>query len=843
MKQLDFTLSLIDKLTRPLKQAQASVTGFAEKSQAAFGKIAVGGAGLVGVGLSIKGALGPAIEITDALNAAATKGIDETTLQKVAGDALAFSAKYGKSSVDFINSTEAIRSQVGLLTNQELPAFVVATNTLAAATKASGTEAAEYMGSMYNKFSSYAEKIGRVEFAEQVASKTAYMVKAFGTNMQAMSDLMEGARGVGANYGVGIDEQFAVMGQLERTLGSEASSVYESFYQTAQEGAKKLGMSFVNATGGMVSLPEMLEKLQTRYGASIEGNLKAQAALDDAFGDSSVLIKQLYGNVDLLKRHINELGSSDGMKRATEMAERMTNPWERLTAIWYSIRAAMGLTLLPVLYPLINKMADAGQTLVRWLKLFPNLARAIGLAVLAFLSLAAAGAIANLAIGVHMFLMMGLRSILGPVAKLLGLNRLAMLAGGAATAVFNRGLVLLRAGLLAASIAARTGAVSFLLMSWPIALLVAAIGAVVAAVWAFWKPIKAFVSGFIAGFKEAAGALSPFAGAFDLVKRAAAGVWGAIQAVFNWFVRLLTPVQSTAAELQGVTSAGQACGQIVAGAIGLLLSPIELVITTVGHLFDAFGIVKQGWLDVVAAFDPSSPIASFMKIGSVVAGVFTKLWGVFRSAFADTYNWIIDKINMLPGVSIDPMHVDVVPTVTEPQGMVNMPPVTVPAIDAGALPTGLATLEGSNALPAAAQAAAVAPVAVPQPAPALMSAAGARKTLIDDVRDPIVVPRAMQGTAATPAPAVPAVKVPQPPPQQVQVLAQVQAEKSAPPPPAPSLLLSGGKLKGIGPGGINKEINNNSRTVTDNRKNIENVHINVKQGMTPEQLMEWQELS
>ena len=46
-------------------------------------------------------------------------------------------------------------------------------------------------------------------------------------------------------------------------------------------------------------------------------------------------------------------------------------------------------------------------------------------------------------------------------------------------------------------------------MSWPIALLVAAIGAVVAAVWMFWKPIKAFVSGFIAGFKEAAGALSP----------------------------------------------------------------------------------------------------------------------------------------------------------------------------------------------------------------------------------------------------------------------------------------------------------------------------------------------
>lgn len=39
MKQLDFTLSLIDKLTRPLKQVQSSVTGFAEKSKAAFTQI------------------------------------------------------------------------------------------------------------------------------------------------------------------------------------------------------------------------------------------------------------------------------------------------------------------------------------------------------------------------------------------------------------------------------------------------------------------------------------------------------------------------------------------------------------------------------------------------------------------------------------------------------------------------------------------------------------------------------------------------------------------------------------------------------------------------------------
>jgi hypothetical protein len=48
MKQLDFTLSLIDKLSRPLKQAQGNVTGFAEKSKEAFMQIGGGVLALAG---------------------------------------------------------------------------------------------------------------------------------------------------------------------------------------------------------------------------------------------------------------------------------------------------------------------------------------------------------------------------------------------------------------------------------------------------------------------------------------------------------------------------------------------------------------------------------------------------------------------------------------------------------------------------------------------------------------------------------------------------------------------------------------------------------------------------
>ncbi len=73
MKQLDFTLSLIDKLTRPLKQAQQSVTGFANKSKDAFKQIGVGAMAMWGVAETIKGALSPAIDMYDSLSEASAR--------------------------------------------------------------------------------------------------------------------------------------------------------------------------------------------------------------------------------------------------------------------------------------------------------------------------------------------------------------------------------------------------------------------------------------------------------------------------------------------------------------------------------------------------------------------------------------------------------------------------------------------------------------------------------------------------------------------------------------------------------------------------------------------------
>lgn len=84
------------------------------------------------------------------------------------------------------------------------------------------------------------------------------------------------------------------------------------------------------------------------------------------------MVKHLYGNVALLQRNITELGGSDGLKRTQEMASKLVKPWDRFVQILKAIQTVIGLTLIPVLYPVLNRLADMGQTFARWMQLFPQ---------------------------------------------------------------------------------------------------------------------------------------------------------------------------------------------------------------------------------------------------------------------------------------------------------------------------------------------------------------------------------------------------------------------------------------------------------------------------------------
>ncbi|HFW0047221.1 TPA: phage tail tape measure protein [Salmonella enterica subsp. enterica serovar Orientalis] len=653
MKQLDFTLSLIDKLSRPLKQAQSSVTGFAEKSKAAFMQIGGGVLALAGTGMAIRGALSPAIEMYDALNDAASKGIDDQALKAVQRDALRFSTTYGASAVEFVQSTESINSAIAGLTGNELPKVTKVASTLAFALKSTAAETAEFMGQMFGNFSADAERLGKVQFAEQLAGKMVYMRKVFGTEMGTIKDLMEGARGVGTNYGVGLDEQLAVLGQLNRTLGTEASSAYEGFMTGAVEGAKKLGLSFTDATGKMLSMPEMLIKLQGKYGKSLEGNLKAQAELDAAFGDSSAVVKHLYGNVALLQRNITELGGSDGLKRTQEMASKLVKPWDRFVQILKAIQTVIGLTLIPVLYPVLNRLADMGQTFARWMQLFPNIARVIGYAAMALLGFAAVGAVANIVMGVSKFIMMGWKGVWKLLTAVTKIDTAWTWLNTKAKLAWANVMKSLRGILLALRMQAIMTGTAINFMSWPVLLVIGAIALLAAGCWLLikhWDTVKAAVM---------------------------------------------------------ETSAFQACARVVAWLAGVFST--------------AWQFISEGWNSFIALLTGFSPSQALSGLASGIVSMFDNVWQSVKGSFLKSWNWIVEKLNKIPGVNIS---------------LANESP---PALTTNTLSTG-------------------------------------------------------------------------------------------------------GELKGIDKGGINKSISNNSGAVTDNSRKINTVNIYPKEMITPGQLMEFQEL-
>lgn len=584
MKQLDFTLSLIDKLSRPLKQVQNNVTGFAEKSNAAFMRIGGGVLALAGAGMAIKGALSPAIEMYDALTDAAAKGIGSSVLKTVQRDALAFSTTYGASAVEFVQSTESINASIAGLTGNELPKVTKVANTLAFALKSTAADTAEFMGQMYGNFSAEAERLGKVQFAEQLAGKMVYMRKTFGTEMATIKDLMEGARGVGTNYGVGLDEQLAVLGQLSRTLGTEASSAYEGFMTGAIDGATKLGLSFTDATGKMLSMPEMLIKLQGKYGKSLEGNLKAQAELDAAFGDSSAVVKQLYGNVALLQRNITELGGADGLRRTQEMATKMVKPWDRFVAILQAIKTVIGLTLIPVLYPLLNRLADMGQTFARWMQMFPNIARVVGYASMALLSFAVVGATVNIVMGVCKFIMLGLAGIWRVLASVTTIYTATLWLAQKAVVVWNASLAALRGILLAVRMAAVLSGAAINFMSWPILLVIGAIALLAA-------------------------------GCYLLIKH-----WDTVKAA----------VMNTEAF------------KVVAGVVTWLA----------GVFASAWQFIKDGWNSFIALLTGFSPTQALGGMASGIISMFDNVWQVIKGGFLKSWNWIVGKLNKIPGVDI-----------------------------------------------------------------------------------------------------------------------------------------------------------------------------------------------
>jgi hypothetical protein len=86
-------------------------------------------------------------------------------------------------------------------------------------------------------------------------------------------------------------------------------------------------------------------------------------------------------------------------------------------------------------------------------------------------------------------------------------------------------------------------------------------------------------------------------------------------------------------------------GVMLALNIAMYANPIGLIVAGIAAAVVAVGALIYYWDDLKATMGEWGWVQA-------IGGIFTNLWGGIKSIFNDTINWIIEKLNLIPGVDI-----------------------------------------------------------------------------------------------------------------------------------------------------------------------------------------------
>lgn len=508
MEKLMMQVALVDQVTKPLAGINTQMDKVTKSGRQGWSNMAMGATTVAAGGMAIQSALGPAIEMDRALAEVASLDVQKEVLGALGREALKLSIQYGESATEIVRSSYDIQSAIAGLEGNELPAFTRASTTLAKATKADTATITNYMGTMYGIFEQQAKQMGKANWVEDLAGKTATAVQMFKTTGQGMADAF-GAIGANATAaGISMDEQFAVLGQLQATMsGGEAGTKFKAFLAGVGGAQKALGLQFTDAAGNMLPVLTILDKLKAKYGETL--SVAEGDELKKAFGsDEAVsMVKLLMTNTKALGTNINALANTHGMGKAEQMAAAMTDQWERVTQAWFAIRAAAFGVVLPAINTVVGVFADSATTVLRWTHLFPNLTKVVSYALLAIV---------------------GLGMVTGTWMLVAGVAKLATLGLGIAWSVIIAPLNLLKAGLVA--FRAVLLAVNIMMAANPAVLLAYVVGGLLVgaiglaiyywddlkktlADWGVFDKIQSMIDGAAAGwasFMQLLADLSPF---------------------------------------------------------------------------------------------------------------------------------------------------------------------------------------------------------------------------------------------------------------------------------------------------------------------------------------------
>ncbi|EIE5007037.1 phage tail tape measure protein [Salmonella enterica] len=624
--ELDFTLSLVDKLTKPLKQVQSALTGFADKTEASFKRIGGGAIALWGVNKALMGMMRPAYDLQDALDDSVGSGFAAAGLNKLRKAANDFAIDYGRSSLDFVKNSTLIRRSIGGITDNDLPAYTHAASVLGVAMRTGTEDAVNYLSHMTNLMPQMVSKMGSVDFAGAMAGLASQMKNSFNSSLNDISAMIEQSKGTGSAYGVSLAEQLGTLGTASQVLGSGASGGYDQLLRHLGSGdaTKATGINFRDAQGQILPIMSILDKLKAKYGENIDGNARVQAAMEKAFGKGAAVIRALWNNTDGLSKSINALGKNPGLKAVEDQAKKTVVPWEQFSAVLEAIRAEISLRLLPTFGPFFDALVNCGKEFVNWLHTFPNIARWIGYIVVGMVSLAAIGATVAVIMGTISLIKLG-----------------AEASGGIKLLKYT--LDLLRPSL----ITTRLGLVGLWIQE--------------KAVWVWSKLVALW-----------AGICKVAIAAWNVVLRAGAiamRLWGVATAFAGGALQLLmSPITliilAIAALAVGIYLAIKYWDDIKAAIMNTeAFKWLQSAIAPVVDWFnDAWKSIEDGWNDLTNWFKNFSLADTFGNITAGIGKLFDGIWASIKSTFTGTWNWIVEKLNKIPGVNISTAQQAVAPT-------------------------------------------------------------------------------------------------------------------------------------------------------------------------------------
>ncbi|EPW6175737.1 phage tail tape measure protein [Escherichia coli] len=404
------------------------------------------------------------------------------------------------------------------------------------------------------------------------------------TDLRALGETMKYTGPVAAKLGISLEEAAAMAGMLANNglRGSDAGTAMRASLsrlasppKAAADALKELGVSVADARGKMRPMEDVLldlYKATQKYGQVDQVSFFKDIAGEEAFVGLQTLVAAAgSGELQKLTRELQGArGEADRVAKV--MADNLDGDLKNLDSAWEGLRIRISDLVDDPLRSVTQWLTRVLEKITSLAQAHPVLTRQLLIAGSALLAMTATIGSLSLVIGV----------LYGKLATLrLGFD------------ILTRSMNVVRVlpalwGMVTGSVSLLGGAIGALFS--PVGLIVAALAGAAVLIWKYWDPIRAFFAGVFSGIMER---LTPLRETFERFGPVFDAIGSGISQVFNWFKSLLSPMESSKETLDKCTSAGEIFGNVLGGALQLVLTPAKMLLDTLAWILEKLGVLPD----------------------------------------------------------------------------------------------------------------------------------------------------------------------------------------------------------------------------------------------------------